>query len=54
MLFLIGIVIKKFKLFNVEESAQGKLSDAGYNDDKPLFDKSSRKELGNISEIDFD
>jgi replicative DNA helicase len=38
--FVIGIDRAKMKLYDVEVSAQTGLSDAGKNDDKPLFDKS--------------
>lgn len=52
--FLVGVDIKKFKLFDVEESMQGQLADAGTTDnDKPLFDKSSSKS-GFIDDIKFD
>lgn len=50
--FLIGIDIKRFKLFNVEESQQGQLSDAGKTDkDMPMFDNGARNI--DISGIDF-
>jgi hypothetical protein len=39
--FVVGIDRAKMKLYDVEESAQTGLSDAGtVDDDKPLFDKS--------------
>lgn len=50
--FLIGIDIKKFTLFDVEENQQGQLSDAGTTDsDVALFDKSKSY---NLNEINFD
>lgn len=42
--FVVGIDRSRMKLYNVEESAQDDLTDKGkHDDDKPLFDKSSRK-----------
>jgi len=38
--FVIGVDRAKMKLYDVEVSAQTGLSDAGRDDDKPLFDKS--------------
>ena len=38
--FIIGVDRSKMKLYDVEVSAQDGLSDAGQDDDKPLFDKS--------------
>jgi len=38
--FVIGVDRAKMKLYDVEVSAQAGLSDAGRDDDKPLFDKS--------------
>ena len=38
--FIIGVDRAKMKLYDVEASAQDGLSDAGQDDDKPLFDKS--------------
>lgn len=52
--FLVGIEIKKFKLFNVDESQQGQLSDSGHQGksekDVPMFDKG--KNLF-VDDIDF-
>jgi archaellum biogenesis ATPase FlaH len=39
--FVIGIDRAKMKLYDTEASAQTGLSDAGQNDDEPMFDKSS-------------
>lgn len=39
--FVIGIDRAKMKLYDVEASAQEGLSDAGQDDDEPMFDKSS-------------
>lgn len=50
--FLVGVEISKFKLHDVDESAQGDLVDAGTTDDKPLFDKS--KQRGDFSGLNFD
>ena len=52
--FLIGIDISKFKLFDVEESAQSNLTDRGKTDkDVPMFDKSKSKN-NSFDDIDFD
>lgn len=49
--FLVGIEIKKFKLYNVEMTAQDTLNDLGVTDkDVPLFDASKS---GSFAEIDF-
>lgn len=39
--FVVGIDRAKMKLYDVEASAQDNLSDAGQDDDEPMFDKSS-------------
>ncbi len=39
--FVVGIDRAKMKLYDVEASAQENLSDAGQDDDEPMFDKSS-------------
>lgn len=39
--FVVGIDRAKMKLYDVEASAQEGLSDAGQDDDEPMFDKSS-------------
>ena len=39
--FVIGVDRSKMKLYNVEESAQEGLDDAGQDDDTPAFDKST-------------
>ena len=39
--FVVGIDRAKMKLYDVEASAQDNLSDAGQDDDTPVFDKSS-------------
>ncbi len=39
--FVIGVDRSKMKLYDVEESAQDGLADAGQTDDTPLFDKST-------------
>ena len=39
--FVVGIDRAKMKLYDTEASAQEGLSDAGQDDDKPLFDKSN-------------
>lgn len=52
--FLIGVDIRKFKLFDVEESMQNTVSDQGKTDaDIPLFDK-SHKLTRNYEDINFD
>lgn len=48
--FLIGVDIRKFKLRNLDDSVQGKLDDAGYND----FTKPVSVSSLNTSEIQFD
>lgn len=48
--FLIGVDITKFKLYDVEESCQGKLDDAGYTE----LNKPGTTSIGyNVAEIDF-
>lgn len=49
--FLVGVAIKKFKLFDVEESCQGKLSDAGTSD-IDIAKKASK--INNYEDINFD
>ena len=49
--FLVGIDIKKFKLYDVEESAQGDLDDAG-DSDTPAFDRGRGNK--DFSTINFD
>lgn len=51
--FIVGVDIRKFKLYDVEESQQQTVSDQGKTDnDMPLFDKS--KKNADYSGINFD
>lgn len=53
--FIIGIDIKKFKLFDSEQSAQQDLVDAGHPnyDDVPMFDKSQSSRREKFNDFDF-
>jgi replicative DNA helicase len=54
--FVIGIDIQKFKLYDVEQSAQDDIVDKGKTDDDiPLFDKSKfgNKQRGDFQQLDF-
>lgn len=55
--FVVGVDKSRMKLYNVETSAQGGLSDAGTKDDGPAFDKTAtgRRQSSerNFSDFDF-
>ncbi len=51
--FVIGVDIKKFTLYDVEESAQEDLVDSGSKDDKPVFDSSKFGDGMKAESFDF-